>query len=158
MFENHQKCLIFEFCRNFCWIKLDHNLQVFKKSPNWPFLSFSNNSSNLNCLVTLFEHKLQVFKKSPKCVFFAFFNNFCSSFKYLLTLFDSKLQVFKNRQIGHFWHFQIIFVQKIWNVWKHCLTARFRFSKTHQNGPFLAFLINFCLVKRTMPNHRSYRY
>ena len=91
LFENHQKCLIFEFFNNFCWIKLDHNLQVFKKSPNWPFLSFSNNSSNLNCLVTLFEHKLQVFKKSPKCVFFAFFNNFCSSFKYLLTLFDSKL-------------------------------------------------------------------
>ena len=33
-------------------------------------------------------------------------------------------------------------IQK-WPVWKHCLTASFRFSKTRQNWPFLVFLMNF---------------
>ena len=38
-----------------------------------------------------------------------------------------------------------------WN----CLTASFRFSKTRQNGPFVAFLINFCPLKCKRSSLRS---
>ena len=41
-----------------------------------------------------------------------------------------------------FWHFPPIFFLLKLTVWWHCLTASFRFSKTRQNGTFLAFLIN----------------
>ena len=35
----------------------------------------------------------------------------------------------------------------MWPVWYHCLTEKFRFSQTHQNGSFLACEINFCPLK-----------
>ena len=49
--------------------------------------------------------------------------------------------------VFEFWHFSPSFV--LLNVtWLVTLCDRcFRFSKSRQNGPFLAFLINFCPLK-----------
>ena len=47
----------------------------------------------------------------------------------------------------NFGNFQQSLSYSSWPVWYHCLTARFRFSKTRQNWPILAYLMNFCPLK-----------
>ena len=46
-----------------------------------------------------------------------------------------------------FWHFPPIFVLLKLTCLVTLFDPSFKFSKTCQNGPFLAFLINFCPLK-----------
>ena len=56
-----------------------------------------------------------------------------------------------------FWHFPPIFVL-LKLTCLVTLSASFRFSKTRQTWPFLAFLINFCFASLAMLNETVIRY
>ena len=58
--------------------------------------------------------------------------------------FLAQSTLFENYSKCRIWIFQFCHFSVFGNT---VLTASFRFSKTRQNGPFLAFLMNFCSLK-----------